>query len=196
MEVISSYFKKNIKNYSFDDLIKRCFIEHRIYNSSNLSKNDKMNIKLSMMVLYSWAYQSEKWYHDFEKNKDFLNEVEYNINHYLDLDNIEFHFLEIKMCTLISSFFEKQSDGSLYWWWFNSNKLFHKSIIWKSFFKEILEKKWKENDITWIVTYEIEWKENKSYKWLIRYYKSFWFEEYWRWETEYSKFIKMKRKKW
>ena len=197
MDIISSFFnqKKNEYKDNIAELLKRCFIDYDIYQTWSLSKNEKDNIKLSIMVLYSNSYQAEKWIHDFERNKDFMREIDEQIDWYLDSDNVEFHFLSVRYASVVSSFFKEVSEWNLYWWWLNMNSQFAKSRIWFTFFEMLLNEKWLNNNLECTVTTEIEWKENNWYKGLLKTYGKFWFKEYWEWKTKYSKFIKLKREK-
>ena len=197
MEVISSYFDSNKEKYQddFEGLLSKCLIDYEIYKTNDLSRDNKNDIKHNIMVLYSWAYQSINWLHDFDKNVKFLKEIEKNIDLYFDSDNVEFHFLKIKGATVISSFFKKLNDWALYWGGLNSSYLFRKSKIWFYFFEKLLEDKWKENNLEWTVTTEIEGKENNWYKGVLKIYKKYWFEEVWFWETDNSKYIKLRRNK-
>ena len=118
--------------------------------------------------------------------------LERDLKWYFERENTKVSFIKKGENTLLTSYFLEIDKDTVFW-----GGLYSKLIInlWFWFLQEKLKELWENKNIECTVIYEIEWKENKGYKALLRKYKWYWFELGNKWEKDNYKYIKLRREK-
>lgn len=179
--------------------IKNTIIEYESITPANLNKcveNNKINIILDkIMPLYEANYTDSifleyirKWLTKMIEDKDFK----------------KFHFLSIWKSNISWFFEQKKYDNKTNSYYFYLWGLNSKTNLWLGFplFKERVNTLWNRYDLVLEVALTVWDENNKDAEFLIKKYKSLWFEvvwKYWDRKDENNKlayeYAEMKRKK-
>lgn len=181
----SGIFFKNLKDKNITNLddLEKIWIDHKKVKLFEMNWLEKSKIKEDLIKLYYDNYDSEEQW-------NFLKEIESWLDNMLKWSNeVEFYMFYVDWNPVLSSYFKKEENWELYWWWFNWKDNFQEYGFWFWIFEKLLEEK-KDENINWIVFKKVEWKKNR-YKSLLRIYEKYWFLQYWNWNMDNASFIKM-----
>ena len=195
------YYKNIINRYlnevfdkKIDQRLKEISLElEKLINSTNSNKwiNYKYNIykvkgiddvEIVLKQLMSLYYENYNKREDY----NFLNEINTYIRSKILINGVIYIINDDEW--VVMSLYSHEDKDKVSFWWLNSSKR-NKWKLWAFlFYKTVFSCYWDKKKLN-TITYDIDWKNNKNYKRLLKIYSRLWFHMWTIDSSEFSRYI-------